>query len=229
MKWGSLKKTVLPATQLLVKDVVDFGSLCADAKVLIAELLISASCQRLGAIATDEDMVWFLESAAHEIRPLSPEGVFSDRRAGLVRDAIISLVSMGVSPAIITPYLVAELEFMIRIKSRYLNLSGYIVKSIGKTVCAHKQFSRKKGGRVNLIDVALLLLLYRNSGQLAAALNRIGGNLPRSLGPKPRMRLAARLARARHGIMHGEFSFVGTEAYLFALLVTVFFYCEERT
>jgi hypothetical protein len=114
------------------------------------------------------------------------------------------------------------LEYLFRAKSRYLNTSGQIVKSIPAQLrekLGGKPRDWRKGRRINQIDQAWTLYLYRNSSWLAKRLRRL----------ERLISLSARLAQVRHPAVHGLFGDSAFECKIYALLVAMYYYAEHLT
>jgi hypothetical protein len=117
--------------------------------------------------------------------------------------------------AIATAYLLAQLECLFRLHSRYLSQDGTVVRDVPKQISLKfGQPVPKIGRRVNRIEQSFALYLYRNHSELARRLRP----LDRQLG------LTSRLGMVRNTVMHGEAGDYGVEASFLALLCAMFYY-----
>ena len=117
--------------------------------------------------------------------------------------------------AISDTYLLAQLEFLCRKKSRYLNEDRTIKLTIPEKL-RKKVKLESKPARVNQINQAFILYLYRNRTILGKRLRA----LEKKLG------IAERLRKIRYPAMHGELPDPAMEAKFLGLLIAMFYYGE---
>lgn len=120
-------------------------------------------------------------------------------------------------------YLVAVLEFLCRVRGRYLGKDGVVKRAIPKQLhkkagLRHNQQLHKKGP-VNRIHQAFTLYLYRNSTPLGKRLRKL----------EKLLTITRRLEKIRNPVMHGELPDPSVEADFFALLIAMFYYAESGT
>ena len=112
-------------------------------------------------------------------------------------------------------YLLAQLEFLCRKKSRYLNEDGTIKRTIPAEL-RNKAHLRPSQTRVNRIEQAFVLYRYRNRTLVGKRLRLL----------ERKLRIAERLGKIRNPVMHGELPDPAVEAKFFALLIAMFYYGE---
>jgi hypothetical protein len=201
--------------------------------VHIAEKLILESCSRAGALVESGDVTWYINNFGREMRG-SVSG-FKGRRLQPLKAALLltSLLqfSSALPPgrndfdhiragggAMAAMYLLAQLEFLCRLKGRYLHRDGTKRRTIPQQL-------RKKAGlqsnqrRVNRLHQAFVLYLYRNTTALGKRLRTLENKLA----------IAERLRRIRDPVMHGELADPAVEATFFGLLIAMFYYAEAGT
>jgi len=115
-------------------------------------------------------------------------------------------------------YLMARLENLFRIKSRYLNEKGIVKRGIpnqlGKKL---EQLGAKNVGpkwQCNRINQSFMVFLYRNRTLLGTRLKIMNKKL----------KIADRLDKMRNPVMHGELEDPGSEARFLGLLIAMFYY-----
>lgn len=211
-------------------DHVEFGKSSAALKMHIAEKLILESCSHLGAFFDSGDVTWYLHGFARELQGTARG--FRGRRLQPLKAALLLTSLSEFSSALpfdrsdfehikagggamSAMYLLAHLEFLCRIKSRYLTRAGKVHQEIPQQL-------RKKAGindrkQVNQIHQAFILYLYRNRTPLAKRLHK----LERALG------IVDRLKKIRNPVMHGELADPSVEAYFLGLLIAMFYFSEK--
>ncbi|MCH8903393.1 MAG: hypothetical protein IIA45_05710, partial [Bacteroidetes bacterium] len=137
-----------------ISDLITFSAASNHLKVHIANKLILESSPRVGGLAESGDVSWFLYNFAQEFHGT---GLFGGRRYQPLKAALL-LAAM--SPPVASPltltstdfehivggggalaalYLFSQLEYVIRVKSRYLDDEGEVIKKFPE------QLSRKLG------------------------------------------------------------------------------------
>ena len=115
-------------------------------------------------------------------------------------------------------YLLAQLEFLCRVKGQYLHKDGTKRRTIPQQL-RKKAGLQSNHGRVNRVHQAFVLYLYRNKTALAKRLRVLENKLG----------IAKRLKTIRDPVMHGELGDPAVEATFFALLIAMFYYAEAGT
>lgn len=110
-------------------------------------------------------------------------------------------------------YLLAQLEHLCRVGSRYLEADG-IVKRQPPPELRRRVFPQGTRSRVTGVDLAFTLLLYRNTTPLGRRLRAL----------ECRLHVAERLKAIRNPVMHGELADLAVEGSFLALLVAMFYY-----
>ncbi len=246
--WGTKEKIsdLLSYTQnrKLICELVRFNDLDIEAKLYIAESLLLFASPSLGNLSLDYDLFWFIRNVAKD---MIPYGNFTGRRFPPLKRALELIGECTAedhyTATIIAPYLFSELEYQFRVKSRYLDWQGKIIRELPKL--SKKDKPTGKGGKVNKLKLTIKYFLYRNKSDLATHIKTIDFKLPkyyipsdtgRSMKFKNGMRgtfdpekvnIAKRLGYARNGILHGEFPFIGSEAFFCALLIIIIYYHER--
>lgn len=225
--WGMKVRNVqlLASNIPQIRDHVNFNRTSRSLKAHIAEKLILESCGRIGAFCESGDVTWYIREFGLELR--DDGAIFTGRRIQPLKAALLLLAHMQFSSALpinssdcdhiraggaamSAMYLLAHLEFLFRKKSRYLYEDGTVKQPIPETLRKKHKINNKK--RINNIDLALILYLYRNNSAKCLQV------LEKKLG------IARRLKRVRHPIMHGELPDPGFEAMFFGLLTAIFYY-----
>ena len=211
-----------------IRDYIDFNKASCFLKTHIAEKLILESCSHIGSFIESGDVTWYIHEFGLE---LEDDGVvFTGRRIQPLKAALLILANLKFSSAfpigcsdydhirtggaaLSAMYLLACLEFLFRKKGRYLNEDGTIRRRI-----PHKlQKTVKNKRRVNNIEQAFILYLYRNKSVPAKSLRE----LEKKLG------IGNRLSKVRHPVMHGEWPDPAFEAMFFGLIIAIFYYGQK--
>ena len=182
----------------------------------------------MGYLFTGGDVHWMIYNFAKEFKG----GVrgFDGRRVAPLKAALLLVANWEFTPSrgsededfdvirvgsgtLASMYLLAQLEFFCRLYSLYLERDGRPRREIPDQLRkkARLQVNQK---RVNGIDQAFVIYLYRNSDTLARRLRRLEKSL----------RIADRLRRIRDPVMHGTAEDASIEPYFLALLVAMFYY-----
>lgn len=219
-----------------IRQYKDFTDLGNPLKMRIAEKLIFESCSRIGAVMHSGDLPWYIYHFAGSIKDdvvgFSGSGMNLPLKAALL---IIAYSSYAISKsppdrsdfdnicadgtALSAMYLMARLENLFRIRSRYLNEDGTLKKTIPKQL--GQQLLKKCGVRrigknwkCNRINQSFIIFLYRNRTILRKRLRVMDEKL----------QIANRLDRIRNPAMHGELEDPGVEAGFLGLLIAMFYY-----
>ncbi|MCK4625465.1 MAG: hypothetical protein KAV00_09170 [Phycisphaerae bacterium] len=224
------RKMLLNSDVPRIQDFCRFDKSKWSLKTHIAEKIIRES-KSSASLVDSGDVAWFLDNFALEIHN---QGAFDNRRTQAIRSSVLLLTRRmwfsinlersdilglilqgGQAPA--TNYLLSQLEYLFRIKSRYLNANGTINRHLPTQLL--RMFSRKYkvGHRVNRITDAFKLYLYRNGTCLGRRLNRLEKGLS----------MSNRLA-IRHPALHGFHADISVEGYLYALIIAMFYYSEGK-
>jgi len=233
--WGTERRVfglpLAPPGMRRIQDSFKFDQISPALKVHIADHLIRESCSHVGSFAETGDVSWYICNFGLGIQ--GTEDGFGGRRRQPLKAALFLTALESFSSAVPTDsdplihikagggamaamYLLAQLEFHLRRTSRYLKPDGNVQKKLPPQLT--RQISRKPSDqrRINNVDQALTIFLYRNRTPLAKSL----GTLERDL------RLTQRLRMIRHPTMHGELADPGSEARFLALIIAMFHYDE---
>jgi len=214
-----------------IRDQIEFGESSAALKLHIAEKLIRESCNHFGAFGESGDVSWFLHFFAREV--CGTVRGFKGRRSQPLKSALL-LTSLSEFSAALPPdrsdfdhilaggsamaamYMLGHLEFLFRIRGRYLRRDGTVRGKIPQ------QLQKKAGIQPNRKQISqiyqtFILYLYRDRTPLGKRLRR----LDRTLG------IENRLEKIRNPVMHGELADPGVEAKFFGLLIAMFYYAEN--
>lgn len=120
--------------------------------------------------------------------------------------------------ALAAEYLLSQLEYLFRMKSRYLDGNGIVIKLVPPQL-VKKLGSRNtsKGNRISQIKQAFILYLYRNRTPLANRLQSL----------EQKIKISDRLDYIRNPVMHGPLGDPAVEATFYSLLVSMFYYAES--
>ena len=220
-----------------IQDNFDFKNLSPSVKFRIVETLILESCSHYGSFSESGDVSWFIWNFGRE---LDEDGTNIEGRSILPTKAALLLTAHSTFPgasspncddldyilggggAIAATYFLTRVEYLCRVKGRYLDSGGRIKKQI-PTCYRNKWQLRANQSRINRIEQAFILYLYRNK-TLAGTRLRILDNKFRSM---KKLRIAERLARLRNPVMHGELGDPAVESRFLALLIAMFWYGEH--
>lgn len=231
--WGATTRSqsqILARGTPQIRNHTDFDKITPTVKVHISEKLILESCSRMGALVESGDVTWYILNFG---RGLQGGAIgFKGRRLQPLKAALLLIAHSQFSSALPTDsddcdhilaggaamsamYLLAQLEFLFRVKGRYLDKDGTIK---GKSPIPH-QLSKKASlqpnqRRVNRIYQAFILYLYRNRTLVGKRCQ----TLEKKLG------IANRLRKIRDPVMHGELADPAFEAFFFGLLIAMFYY-----
>jgi len=212
-----------------IRDNIEFNKVNEQVKLRMAEILILESCSRIGAYTSTGDDRWYIYNFAQELFR-NPVVGFDGRRTQPLIAALILLAHIdygGMYPkkrgdlehiyahggAMVAMYLMAHLEYLFRIKSRYLKEDGSIKNEIPKQARA-KASIKPKQKRINNIEQAFILYLYRNVTLLGKRLKILEENIG----------IAKRLRKIRNPVMHGELADPSSEAMFFGLMTAMLYY-----
>ena len=229
--WGA---TARSPSQLLasgtpqIQDHVDFDNISHHLKAHIAEKLILESCSRIGSLVESGDVTWYISKFGRELQGggIGFKGrIVQPLKAALLLTAhsqFSSALSVYASDfdhilaggqAMAAMYLLARLEFVCRVKGRYLNGDGTIKRKIPVSLVKKAKLNTGQR-RVNRIEQAFCLYLYRN--------RTLAGKRLRALDKK--VSIADRLRKIRHPTMHGELHDPSAEAHFLGLLIAILYY-----
>lgn len=218
-----------------IRQYADFENMKESLKMHIAEKLIFESCSRVGAVTHSGDLPWYIYHFAGSIKG---DVVSFSGRMNLPLKAALLIIAYSSNAGYKSPpdrsdfdnicadgtalsamYLMARLENLFRIRSRYLNEDGTLKKTIPKQL--RQQLLKKYGVRrignnwkCNRINQSFIIFLYRNRTILGKRLRIMDGKL----------QIANRLDRIRNPAMHGELGDPGVEAGFLGLLIAIFYY-----
>ena len=239
--WGTNKRDysiLMDSNYKRIQDLVDYDILSIEVKMYVAELLIRESKSQPSFIDSG-DVRWFLEHFAKEIE--FRRGIFGDRRSPPIKASIYLLIYGGYTqvdpshradipgaillggPPIGSLYLLTQLEYIFRRKSNYLDWDGSIKKEIpDKSLTKVNEKTKRKdyriGKRVSDIGDALYFYLADNESILAKSISSLNDEID----------LVNRLRESRHGAAHGPVCDTSIESYLFALLISMFYFSEPK-
>lgn len=241
VSWGSevrgIKQLIGRGTKQ-IRNNIDFNNITQEVKLRMAEKLILESCSHIGSYASSGDDRWYIKNFTEELFG-NYEG-FDGRSTEPLKAALILLTYIdygSTSPdkrgdfehictgggAMVAMYLMAHSEHLFRINGRYLNDNGSIKKNYlkpgGKINKIPNQLRRKASvkqnyTRINKIDQAFIMYLYRNRSTLAKRLISLDKNIA----------IVRRLKRIRNPVMHGELADPSSEAMFFGLMTAMFYY-----
>jgi len=229
--WGATTRSAserLAGGNPQIQDHVDFNNVSHHLKAHIAEKLILESCSRMGSLFESGDVTWYICKFGREVHGASMG--FTGRRIQPLKAALLltahSQFSSALSvhagdfdhilaggQAMAAMYLLATLEFLFRVKGRYLNEDGTIKHAIPASLRKKVKLGTNPK-RVNRIEQAFCLYVYRNrtlAGKRLSMLDR-------------KLSIANRLGRIRHPVMHGELPDPSVEAKFMGLLVAILYY-----
>ena len=221
-----------------IQDFVEFSSLSNNLKAHIAEKLIRESLSIIGRMTDSGDVNWYIYHFAKELTGI--DKLIDGRRLYPLKAALLlvreqapsfsydkglpedlSIIFKGGS-SLATSYLLPQLEYFFRIKSRYTDENGIIIKEIPpQLIYKLKNYSDQnleKGKRINQINITFLTFLYRNTTSLAKRLRVL----------ERRLFISKRLKRIRNPMHHGELSDILAEGQFYALLLAMFYYSENN-
>lgn len=216
-----------------IRDHVDFAETPPVLKVHIAEKLILESCSHMGSFIDSGDVSRYVRSFGREL--VSAGTAFEGRRLQPLKAALLLTAHLNFSSALPAArddfdhigagggamaalFLLAQLEFLCRAKGRYLHRDGRVRREIPPQLLK-KAGPGLKPRRVNRIDQAWVLYLYRNPTPLAKRLRML----------EKKLEIAQRLGTLRNPVMHGEWPDPAFEGRFLALLIAMFYYSEVAT
>lgn len=239
--WGDrVKPFNVPPSSRLIHNI-DFSRLSTDNLVTLLDILLKASGSNQSGFSVDRDNYDILDfvrqkliNTHYQSKRIHPirrcyDILFSNSRA---TEGLFALSSM---------YLVAELEYILKRETKYLDIDGTITKEIPKAL--QKQLytkSYKVGKRVNQIGDILKIYCYRNNSDFANYLKTYDKNTKAFMkvrlkdafntinGKKIKAKyvhtnLFARINTSRNQIMHGEKSFLIGEIFFFLTLHSIYY------
>jgi hypothetical protein len=117
-----------------------------------------------------------------------------------------------------TLYLMSQLEFIFRMKSRYLDGHGAVLQLLPIELL--KKLSRSRTPhRINQINDAFIIYLYRTPTPLAVRLRKLERQLA----------ISDRLGLIRNPAMHGLMGDPAVEGRFLGLVLSMFYYDEHKT
>jgi len=229
--WGSkirnVKKLMMGNTKQ-IRNNIDFDIVTQQVKLRMAEKLILESCSHIGAYASSGDDIWYIHNFTKEL--FGNCAGFDGRSTEPLKAALYLLAHIDygrISPdkrsdfdhicagggAMVAMYLMAHLEYLFRVNGRYLKENGSLKISLPNQLRT-KASIRRNQTRINNIDQAFILYLYRNRTFLGKQLTMLD----------KRIGIASRLKEIRHPVMHGELADPSSEAMFFGLMNAMFYY-----
>ncbi len=234
-KWGdSLKDKSKMSDESVprIQDFVDFDNINNNLKIHIADKLIRNHTENIGSIFDDGDVIWYIRNFGEDI--VWKKGLFDHRRLVAIKSAtllmaanlmkvpsdysrrnLIDHIIAGGQP-LAAVYLLSQLEYLFRVKNRYLNEEGIITRKVPSQLARKLNRSTNVNDRISNIQDTFLMYLYRNSTPLGERLRKLNDDLD----------IHNRL-RLRHGAMHGPMGDISVEGYLYGLLIAMFYYNED--
>jgi hypothetical protein len=216
-----------------IRQYADFEDMENPLKICIAEKLIFESCSREGAYIESGDITWYIYNFGRSLKG-DIDG-FSGRINQPLKAALLLIANEQYSSALSSDrsdfdhicaggaalsamYLMARLENLFRIKSRYLNDKGTVKRKIPNQL--GKQLKRLGVRNVgpkwqcNRVNQSFYIFLYRNKTLLGKRLKIMDKKL----------KIADRLDYIRNPVMHGELEDPSSEARFLGLLIAMFYY-----
>lgn len=240
--WGSkirdFKKLMASDTKQIRKNM-DFDIITEQVKLRMAEKLILESCSNIGSYCSSGDDNWYIHNFTKEL--FGNHVGFDGRSTESLKATLFLLAHIDygyTSPdrrsdfdhicagggAMVAMYLMAHLEYLVRVNGRYLNENGsikrkYLIKVSGNgnklpNELRIKASIRPDQKRINNIDQAFIMYIYRNRTFLGKRLIM----LDKKIG------IANRLKKIRNPVMHGELADPSSEAMFFGLITAMFYY-----
>lgn len=220
-----------------IQEMVDYSSASLELKIFLAETILRESTPTCGAYAENGDARWFLRCAGREMN--LEKGPFDLRRVQVIRSAIMLLVHahFGVfdppetreqygdlnlilgdgGAALASTHLLSQLEYLFRVKSKFLDQDGKLLLSVPAALRTMPGFIGKKvGNRINQIQNAFTLYLEANFDPLAISLAQLDRDI----------NVGNRLSRIRPHAMHGVLADTSSEGLFYGLLLSMFYYSE---
>jgi len=231
--WGkSLRdnKLFLAPNTPQIRQYADFENMGVSLKMHIAEKLIFESCSRVGAYKDTGDVMWYIHKFASDMKG-DVDG-FGGRVRQPLKAALLLIVHEQFSSALSSArndidhilaggaalsamYLMARLENLFRVRSRYLNEDGTCKKELPKQLKKQLKINKiSKNWRFNRINQAFTIFLFCNKTYLGKRLRLMDSKL----------QIADRLGNIRKLAMHGELADPGSEARFLGLLTAMFYY-----
>ncbi|MBA7467195.1 hypothetical protein ES707_02401 [subsurface metagenome] len=217
-----------------IRQYTDFECMGNPLKMYIAEKLIFESCSRVGGYKDTGDIIWYIHNFVRDMKG-DVDG-FGGRIHQPLKASLLLIVHHQFSSALPSDrsdfdhilaggaalsamYLMARLENLFRIRSKYLNEDGTLRKTIPNQLrqillreCGIS--GRGRNWRCNRINQAFHIFLYRNGTLLDRRLKIMNKKL----------KIADRLNYIRNPVMHGELEDPCSEARFLGLLVAMFYY-----
>ena len=231
VSWGSKirdAKKLMAGNTKQIRNNIDFSIVTQQVKLCMAEKLILESCSRIGAYMTSGDDRWYIYNFTKEL--FGSYIGFDGRSTEPLKAALFLLARIDygyISPdkrsdfdhicagggAMVAMYLMAHLEYLFRVNGRYLNEKGSLKMNLPNQLRTRASI-RQNQTRINNIDQAFILYLYRNRTFLGKRLII----LDRRIG------ITNRLKKIRNPVMHGELVDPSSEAMFFGLMTAMFYY-----
>jgi len=212
-----------------------------DNKVVEAEQLIDKYCSRVGSYVETGELSLYIQDFIEDLKRKRNITGFGGRVTQPLIAALLLIVNEQLSSALPSDgndfdhilaggaalsamYLMARLENLFRIKSRYLNENGALKRELPTQLKKKmiKEFhinNIKSEWRCNRINQAFYIFLYRNKTLLGKRLKIMDKKL----------KIADRLDKIRNPAMHGDLKDPSSEARFLGLIVAMFYYGSEPT
>ena len=222
-------------------DNIDFTKLTTENLVTLLDILLKSSGSNKSGFSVDKDNYDILDF----VRQKLVGTYYQSRRVDPIRRCYDILFSHNSATeglfALASMYLIAELEYILKKESKYLNIDGTVIRIIPKSL-GSKLFTNnyKIGKRINQIGDIIKIYCYRNKSafskylksfdkktkafmkvRLKDAYNSIDGK--RIKAKYIHTDLIARINASRNQTMHGENSYLIGEIFFYLTLHSIYY------
>lgn len=244
--WGNkVKPFNVPQASRLI-DNINFTTLTTENLITLLDILVKASGSDRSGFSVDFDNYDILNFVSRKLINTH----YQSRRINPIRrcyDILFnySQLTEGLF-ALSTMYLVAELEYILKKESKYLDTNGTIIKVIPKSLRDKLSTNNYKiEKRINQIGDILKIYCYRNNSEFAKYLKsydkktkafmkvRLKDAYNSINGKKIKAKyihtnIVARINASRNQIMHGENSYLIGEIFFFLTLHSIYYLINEN-
>lgn len=215
-----------PLTRESVFESAGFEDFTDAGKTELAKFFVLESCSRIGAFASNGDVVVFLRRFSAELTSWPKSGDHASRRLEHIAFAVSGSLAFA-SPlgALSATYLVHQLEYLFRAMSGALTLDGAFVDARAKAAIEHG-LGRRLSNRVNRIEDAYEIMRLSTGLMAPRVFAELDAQLPPIVveGGQVLSNIGERMAYLRHPVSHGPMADASSEGPFYSLSMAIAIY-----
>lgn len=239
--WGATVKPFNPPSGSRLSDNINLSDLSDQSLISLLDILLKSSASDMSGFSVDYDNYDILQVVKEKLSSIHS----TSRRLFPVLRCYEILLNHSTSTEGLLPlatmYLISEIEYSLKLRSKYLDDKGIISKEIPTSLSRRLSSSQRRvGKRISQIGDVIKIYCYRNNSPFSIYLKSydkttkqyikilLKGHYNVTNGKRKKARythtaLIETVNESRNSIMHGEKSYLGTLIFLFLTLHAIFF------